>query len=187
MAQYPSPYDEEDDDDVSSQRPARRFAVDLTGMGVRVAATAMIIGLSILIIYFAIRPRGDGATSAGDAATPPASEEVEATSGDPLATFTPGPTSTPPPLNEPTPEPTQGPPPGTLAVGANAVVAGTGTDGLNMRSEGTTTATIVQILQDGTTLTLVEGPVEGEGRQWWRVRLADGAEGWVVQDFLTPG
>ncbi|HEX8684510.1 MAG TPA: SH3 domain-containing protein [Ardenticatenaceae bacterium] len=187
-SQYPSPYDEEEEDvDFPSERPRRRFAIDLTGMGVRIGATALIIGLSILIIYFAMRPRGEEAATANDIATPPTtSEEQPAASGDPLATFTPGPSSTPPPTDDPTPEPTPEPPSGVLAVGATALVTNTGVNGLNMRTGSGTSFEIAQILQDGTTITLAEGPVEGDGFTWWKIRLEDGTEGWAVQDYLAP-
>ncbi len=163
------------------------FAIDLTGMGIRIAATVVVIGLGILIIYFALRPTPGEVGSADvipPSDNPPVSEEIM----DPLATFTPGATSTPPPLDEPTPAPTvpasEGAP-ATLAVGASTMVTGTNGLGVNLRQNSTTTGDIVQILGDDTPLTIVEGPVEGEGYQWWKVRLDDGTEGWVVQEYLA--
>jgi hypothetical protein len=159
-------------------------------MGVRIAATLVVIGLGILIIYFALRP--DPSEEVGVIPTVESSqgeEEPEVAGTLPIATFTPGPTSTPPPLDEPTPGPdatvAEGPA-GEIAVGASVTVTGTGTDGLSLRAESNTTADRIAILPDGTPLTIVEGPTEGESFTWWKVRTEAGQEGWVAQDFLAP-
>lgn len=48
-------------------------------------------------------------------------------------------------------------------------------DGLNLRAEASTGSAVVQVLAADQQLTLVE-----EGLGWYRVRTADGVEGWVA-------
>ncbi len=179
------PFD--DDEAASNGRFSRRSGFDLTSNGVRMAATIVVIGLGILIIYFALRPREDEV-----AVLPPTPEStVEVSEGEQaLATFTPGPTSTPPPQDvQPTEAGTPaepGTPAGPLTIGAAATVTGTNGLGVNLRQESNTVAPILLILNDGASLTITEGPTENEGFTWWRVRLEDGTEGWVVQEYLSP-
>jgi hypothetical protein len=37
-------------------------------------------------------------------------------------------------------------------------------------------------LSDGTQVTVVDGPVDNEGYSFWKIRLSNGATGWVVED-----
>lgn len=53
---------------------------------------------------------------------------------------------------------------------------------LNLRAEPTRKSEIVVYIEDETHLELLEGPVAAEGFSWWRVRLPDGLEGWVVEN-----
>lgn len=53
---------------------------------------------------------------------------------------------------------------------------------LNLRAAPTRKSEIVVYIEDDTQLELLEGPVEAEGFYWWRVRLPDGLEGWVVEN-----
>ncbi len=53
---------------------------------------------------------------------------------------------------------------------------------LNLRAQATRKSEIVVYIEDDTHLELLEGPVEAEGFSWWRVRLPDGLEGWVVEN-----
>lgn len=72
---------------------------------------------------------------------------------------------------------------GALAEGAQATVT---TDGVNLRSEPTTSSEVVQVVAAGTVVTITGGPQEADGYTWLPVQLEDGTEGWLVQDFLTP-
>lgn len=72
---------------------------------------------------------------------------------------------------------------GTLAAGGSAAISD---DGVNLRSDATTTSDVVTVLSQGQTVSLVEGPREADGYAWWRIELADGTSGWIVADFLTP-
>lgn len=72
---------------------------------------------------------------------------------------------------------------GTIAIGSTVTVANSGGTGVNFRSEPSTDAEIVDILLDGTELTVVDGPLDAEGYTWWQVEGAAGT-GWLVQDYL---
>ena len=82
----------------------------------------------------------------------------------------------------PPPPPRVGaPPPSTaLRTGARAVVAGAG-DCVNIREAPSTSARVKQCLPDGARLRIVEGPVAGNGYQWWRLE----GLGWAVSDYLS--
>ena len=67
-----------------------------------------------------------------------------------------------------------------LSIGGIATVNTTEGDNLNMRSGPGTSFEIVERVANGTRVTLVEGPRPNEGFTWWRVRLINGVEGWVV-------
>lgn len=95
-----------------------------------------------------------------------AGEEAEATI-QPIAT------------QEPTPIP-----PGVLAIGVSATVVDTEV-GLNLRADPVVAAdNILALVPDGTVLEVIDGPEEAEGYVWWRLRTADGTEGWGVEEFL---
>jgi hypothetical protein len=68
--------------------------------------------------------------------------------------------------------------------GAEVVVANTGGDGANLRTEPTSGSEIVTTLLDGTPLTVTGDSVEGDGLIWWPVTGADG-DGWIAADFLV--
>ncbi len=69
---------------------------------------------------------------------------------------------------------------GRLEVGGQAIVRVTN-DTLNLRQNPSTNAPLVAELESGTTLTLLEGPIEADGFSWWRIRTAQGQEGWSVE------
>lgn len=54
-------------------------------------------------------------------------------------------------------------------------------DGLNVRTEASTSADVLVQLSGGTLLTILEGPLSAEDFIWWKVRTADGLEGWAVE------
>jgi hypothetical protein len=158
-------------------------AVNLTGLQVRLALTALVIGLGALIIYFVIQlSQGEPAAEVIIPTPEPTADLAQ-----PLATFTPGATSTPPPQDIPPTVPAEeAPPSGVLAAGGNAVVSGTGGSGANLRSSPEVGDNLIRTLFDDTAVSVLEGPTEAGGFVWWKVRTAEGEEGWMVQDFLTP-
>jgi tetratricopeptide (TPR) repeat protein/uncharacterized protein YgiM (DUF1202 family) len=56
-----------------------------------------------------------------------------------------------------------------------------GGDRLNLRSEPSLDAEIVDRLELGDLVTLLEGPYKEDGLAWWRVRNNAGIEGWAVE------
>jgi len=73
----------------------------------------------------------------------------------------------------------------TLAIGDSARVNVTGADNLRLRtSPNLDNSTIVTLMPDGSIVTLIDGPITHAGFTWWRVRMADGVEGWAVESLL---
>lgn len=68
-----------------------------------------------------------------------------------------------------------------LAVGGAARVNTTLGDTLNLRENPGLRARILNRLQRGVVVTLLEGPVFSEGLLWWRVETEDKLTGWVVE------
>jgi len=71
-----------------------------------------------------------------------------------------------------------------LRPGARAEVATDG-GGLRVRPNPGIAGEALASLPNGSTVTIVEGPSEGDGYTWWKVESAAGS-GWVVGDFLRP-
>ncbi|MGD9932480.1 MAG: SH3 domain-containing protein [Dehalococcoidia bacterium] len=71
---------------------------------------------------------------------------------------------------------------GRFQAGQQVVVAGTG-DCLNVRSDPSTDAPVIDCLPDGTALTILDGPQEAAGRTWWRVNVG-AANGWAAEEYL---
>lgn len=68
-----------------------------------------------------------------------------------------------------------------LSVGGEARVTTAAGDSLRMRDGAGTGGKVIGMIENGTVLTLLEGPQQADGMPWWRVRTPDGAEGWVVE------
>jgi hypothetical protein len=104
------------------------------------------------------------------APTRPAAAAVTATTiVTPTLTLSPTPIPSPPPSDGLTP-------------GRTAYVKATVT-GLALRAEPNTTAAVQLYLEGDTAVDVVEGPVQANGYEWWRVRAAN-REGWCAGDFL---
>jgi len=128
--------------------------------------------------------------------TPPiaaADSTVEPTgpSGGPVAMQTPLlPVETDTPTPEPTATFTPTPIPGTaLSVGQPARVVAP--NGVNMRTEPSTSATLVRYLPSRLRVTVIDGPTDAEGYRWWRLDDGEGNIGWSVEndgtvDLLSP-
>ncbi|HEX2032766.1 MAG TPA: polysaccharide deacetylase family protein, partial [Chloroflexota bacterium] len=81
--------------------------------------------------------------------------------------------------------PAPSPAPGGGA-GAGAVVSGTGGQGVNLRASPGLRAPVIKGLPEGAPLTLLGGDASGDGLTWRHVRDAQGAEGWVAAQFVSP-
>jgi uncharacterized protein YkwD len=91
----------------------------------------------------------------------------------------------------PTPAPTAAPPTVTPTAGTPAASSGeawvTATNGLNLRAQASTTATLVALLPLGTHLTLTGAPTgpDAGGITWQSVRTDDGKTGFVSAAAIT--
>lgn len=90
-----------------------------------------------------------------------------------LPTVTPVPTATPSPTAEPA---------ATLQAGGTALIQTTGGNVLNVRGGPGRDFSVVARLPGGTRVSILEGPQDADGFRWWRIRTADGIEGWVVDE-----
>lgn len=67
-----------------------------------------------------------------------------------------------------------------LIIGEEAIVFTDSGDRLNVRSEAGRDNELVTQLENGSIVTILEGPVELEDLTWWKIRTSDGVEGWAV-------
>lgn len=127
---------------------------------------ALAAGLIVLlVVVFALR--GGEQTTAFDQATQEAVPEEALT----LPTVTLAPV-----------EPTSVPSPAAQAF----VVVGTAEQGLFLRPEPNTNNAPLKTLPEGTRVEALGEESQGSDYVWVRVRDAEGAEGWVARDFLSP-
>lgn len=88
---------------------------------------------------------------------------------------------------QPVPAPTTAAAPSPTAAGAapvTLVVQGTGSAGARLRQEPVDGETI-EVLADGTRLTVLGDATPAGDRSWQRVRIADGREGWIASDLVV--
>ena len=69
-----------------------------------------------------------------------------------------------------------------LQVGSSYAVTAWG-DRLNVRESPSQSGTVITQLLEGDVVTILEGPVDAEDYYWWRLRTADGTEGWAVEVY----
>lgn len=84
----------------------------------------------------------------------------------------------------PTPDPAVAP--AEVTPGFYARVANTEGFGVTIRGGPSTSNVAITVAQEDTVMLVLDGPAEGNGFLWWRVRLADGTEGWAAAEFLAP-
>jgi hypothetical protein len=87
------------------------------------------------------------------------------------------------------PEPTEEPeaPAGAFETNQAVIVTEDG-DGLNMRSDASTTASSLGNLAAGTVLEIQSGPIEADGYTWWEVIVSETGEvGFVAQEDPDSG
>jgi tetratricopeptide (TPR) repeat protein/uncharacterized protein YgiM (DUF1202 family) len=66
-----------------------------------------------------------------------------------------------------------------LIQGEEVFISG-GDELLNVRANAGRSNELLFQLEPNVTVTLLEGPVEADGFDWWKIRTSDGREGWVV-------
>lgn len=72
----------------------------------------------------------------------------------------------------------------SFAIGAQVRVVDTGGTGGRFRAGPGTNFLTLAILEDGTQLTVVEGPEDADARLWYRLEMEDGTVGWMAQELL---
>jgi hypothetical protein len=80
------------------------------------------------------------------------------------------------------------PTPIPITIGSTVVIEGVDAQTLNVRDSASITAgTILFRAEEGQRFTIIEGPVQGDGFTWWRIRdLNDTTrQGWAVSNYLT--
>ena len=152
--------------------------------------------LIFVLLFAAFLAACQSAPPTGAPTSAPTAVAVVATNtARPAATATPLPTATPtnapPPTATPTTAetltpaptatPTATPAPATREVYVNA------DNGLNMRADPSSTATLLRTLAGGTRLTAIgaANPPDASGITWQNVRTNDGQSGWVAAQFLV--
>ncbi len=172
-----------EDPDKKAKPQARRRRVTLPPWALLTLLVGIIILLCVglVLIVQAIRGGGEEET----ATVPPTrTAAVAPTSTRSLFTATPevAPTDT---VVLPIETPLASATPSEISPGAQVVVQGTGGAGLNLRAAPTRSSQVVVNARDGTLLTVVEGPQEGDGFTWWKVRTEAGREGWAAANWLA--
>ncbi len=74
---------------------------------------------------------------------------------------------------------------GGLAAGVTAYVQNAGGKNLRLRDKPGLDSNAFDGLAPGTSMTLLEGPVQDDGYPWWHIRTSDGREGWVAGTELV--
>lgn len=185
MARFQKPSDPRESDLKSLRKRRQRqdgaepFPWLWFGLGIGVTIVGILLALALVNALLAREPLATSlATPTIIRLTAPPSAEPSPTED--LLTPTPIPTLTPVPTRD------LSSPPEEVTVGYYAQVSGTGEAGLTVRGGPSTDNVRVQRATEGTLMLVIDGPVEGGDYRWWEVRLLDGTEGWVAEDFLAP-
>jgi len=72
-----------------------------------------------------------------------------------------------------------------IAPGAQVVVQGTRGVVLRLRASPSTGAQVLDTLKEGMLLLVIEGPQQADNYTWWKVRTAQGKEGWAAGQYLA--
>jgi hypothetical protein len=171
----------------TTSQAAKRRRITLPPWALLAILVAVIILLCVGLIMI-VRAIGGGSNEDATPTPEPTTEFTPVEPATPTAALV-EPTVTlelpTPTLVLPTVAPPETPPATEIGPGATVVVSGTGGQGLRLRAQPTTNANIVVAVKEGTKLAVVEGPQQGDGYTWWKVRTAGGQEGWGAADWLT--
>ena len=74
-----------------------------------------------------------------------------------------------------------------LQVGGSAVVVGTGSSGLRVRSGPGMGYRVVATLPEGTSVQIIAGPVSDGDDDWYQIGLAGVVTGWGAERYLGSG
>lgn len=73
---------------------------------------------------------------------------------------------------------------GEFAIGQGSIV---NTDALNCRSGAGLVAAVHHVLESGTRVLILDGPMPADGYAWYEIETQDGKLGWVAGEYLTSG
>ena len=105
----------------------------------------------------------------------------------PIPSLTPiRPTATPIPTFTPIPTPDVAVAPDELTIGFYAAVANTDDLGVTLRGGPSRQNIVIVVVEEGAPVLVLDGPQESGDLLWWKLRLADGTEGWAAGNFLEP-
>jgi hypothetical protein len=150
----------------------------LTGSGHSLGVAVILMSLVVLLSAV-----GLGASVLAAAPTPtPTPTATPTATATPTSTATA--TRTPTSTATGTATPTSTSTPTVTPTPPSAVVIRTGGQGAILRRAPSTNAGPVGFLQEGDRVLVIGGPQSAEGRVWWQVRKADGAEGWLLGDLV---
>lgn len=186
MIQYDAgPGDRSDrswEDPERKPRPqAKRRRVTLPLWALLSIVVVIVILLCLILVWIVGAIRGDDS----ETTTPSLTSSVEVAPSATVSLLTSTPTITPTNtvvLSVSTPPMTA--PPTEIGPGALAVISGTGGIGLRLRALASTVSDVLTTGEDGTVVTVLEGPVEADGHRWWKVRTPEGVEGWAAANWL---
>ena len=91
-----------------------------------------------------------------------------------------------PAMNSTSPVPTPPPAGGVLTVGGQARITTTEGDMLRVRTGPGTSFAIAFQAVPGEIATLLEGPVFGDGYNWWRIDVPGRGQGWAIEGLQEP-
>jgi hypothetical protein len=60
-------------------------------------------------------------------------------------------------------------------------------DSLRVRANPGKNEDILANLQDGTYVTIIDGPIMADDLIWWKIRMEDGTEGWAAESLPDEG
>lgn len=180
-----------------TRRPRRLEEVNSAEIGFPVAwvligalSGLIIIGLVGLGVVNIVRKQAITPTPSAIPGLAPTQPIAESTTQQQAATptippvVTLEPTATPIPTDTPTPAA-----PTALEPGVYGKVINTEGADLSVRAGPGTNNARIGIAPESSLVLILDGPRADENLQefvWWFVRVEDGTEGWVVQDFLEP-
>lgn len=159
----------------------RRFTLPAWALAVTVVALAIVLCVGAVLVVKAIQK---GNAKPTPTSPPAATTEVKPTATyslvEPTTVVSPTATAELPRLA------TVAPPTFTeIAPGATVVVQGTRGLPLNIRAAASTGSRVIGSVKEGALLTVLEGPQQAGGYTWWKVRTADGKEGWAAGEYLV--
>jgi uncharacterized protein YgiM (DUF1202 family) len=73
-----------------------------------------------------------------------------------------------------------------LTVGVDAVVSGTGGKGLRLRSGPGMGYRVTTVVEDGTSVRILAGPVTDDDDDWYQVGVGGQSAGWGRERYLDP-